>query len=124
MLLFAPMPQTDTDFDTFWRAYPKKVGKLEAQRAWHKATRTGATVGTVLTALAWQKASDQWRRGYIPNPSTYLNQGRWMDEAPEDLSQLPASVSGPCPGCGASEPCADVKVCNANWLAREKARGA
>jgi hypothetical protein len=40
----------------------------------------------MLEAIKEQKASDQWKRDngqYIPNPATWLNQGRWEDEATE-----------------------------------------
>jgi hypothetical protein len=40
----------------------------------------------MLSAIDLQKRSDQWRREggqYIPNPATWLSQGRWDDEATE-----------------------------------------
>ena len=40
-------------------------------------------VDDVLTALNWQKQSEQWQKEkgqFIPNPATYLNEGRWQDE--------------------------------------------
>ena len=72
----------DDGFEEFWQAYPKKVGKDAATKSWLK---TKARIDDVLPALEWQKESDQWRRNdgqYIPNPATYLNQGRWQDEQP------------------------------------------
>ena len=58
----------------------KKVGKKAAQKAYRKAN---VPAGTLLAALERQKRSDQWSRDggrYIPNPATWLNQGRWEDE--------------------------------------------
>jgi len=72
----------DNGFEEFWQAYPKKVGKDAAAKSW---TKTKARIDDVLPALAWQKESDQWCRNdgqFIPNPATYLNQGRWQDEQP------------------------------------------
>lgn len=72
----------DNGFEEFWQAYPKKVGKDAAAKSWLK---TKAQIDDVLPALTWQKESDQWRRNdgqFIPNPATYLNQGRWQDEQP------------------------------------------
>lgn len=69
-----------TAFDAFWAAYPKKVGKGDARRAFAKVK---ADLGTLLSAIAAQKGSAQWAREggrYIPNPATWLNQGRWEDE--------------------------------------------
>lgn len=100
-----------TDFDHFWAHYPKKVGKLDAARVWRKLH---PSLELVLAALAWQTVSRQWRAGYVPNPSTYLWQGRWMDE-PESVT-----VTTGCSRCGADELCRDVKLCNARWLEQQK----
>ena len=72
----------DNGFIEFWEAYPKKVGKNAAEKSWIKVK---ARIDDVLPALTWQKESDQWRKNdgqFIPNPATYLNQGRWQDEQP------------------------------------------
>lgn len=69
-----------TDFTTFWEAYPKKTGKDDAWKSWQKAC---PSIDDVLKAIHWQKKSIQWQKEngqYIPNPSTYINQGRWKDE--------------------------------------------
>jgi Domain of unknown function (DUF4373) len=68
------------DFDLFWMAYPKKVGKEAARKSWDKIK---PDLKTVLETLKWQKQSDQWFKNdgqYIPNPSTYLNQHRFLDQ--------------------------------------------
>ena len=46
-------------------------------------------IEVVLNALAWQKESDQWFKNggqFVPNPATYLNQHRFMDERPSRLT--------------------------------------
>jgi acyl carrier protein len=75
--------ETDS-FTEFWNKYPKKVGKDKALSAWKKKS---PKLNDVLFALTWQIESQQWQKGYIPNPATYLNEGRWQDEQPvTDLS--------------------------------------
>lgn len=72
----------DDGFEEFWQAYPKKVGKEAARKSWSKSK---LNVDQVLKSLEWQKESDQWQKSdgqFIPNPATYLNQGRWLDEQP------------------------------------------
>jgi len=72
----------DDGFNQFWEAYPKKVGRDAALKSWEKVK---PLIDDVIYALAWQKQTEQWSKNngqYIPNPSTYLNQGRWKDEAP------------------------------------------
>jgi len=69
-----------SDFDLFWMAYPKKVGKEAARKSWDKIK---PDLKTVLETLKWQKQSDQWFKNngqYIPNPSTYINQHRFLDQ--------------------------------------------
>lgn len=69
-------------FDVFWQTYPKKTGKDAAIKSWNKLK---PNLNDVLNALKWQKQSEQWQKNggqFIPNPATYLNQGRWKDEPP------------------------------------------
>lgn len=70
-------------FDAFWSAYPKKTGKEAAKKSFARAK---ADIGTMLSALEVQKQSEQWTKNngqFIPNPTTWLNQGRWEDELPK-----------------------------------------
>jgi hypothetical protein len=72
----------DDGFNQFWEAYPKKVGRDAALKSWEKVK---PPIDDVIYSLAWQKQTEQWHKNngqFIPNPSTYLNQGRWKDEAP------------------------------------------
>ena len=76
------------DFDEFWKAYPRKVGKGTAKKAWERLKPTAGLRSTMLAAIETQKQSTQWRRDngqFIPNPSTWLNQSRWEDELPGDM---------------------------------------
>ena len=70
-------------FEEFWKEYPKKVGKREANRAFKKVT---VPVETLLEAIRQQKRSAMWTKEngrFIPNPATWLNQGRWEDQVEE-----------------------------------------
>lgn len=73
------------EFEKFWDAYPRKVGKAAAYKSWQNQKRAGVLPGNgrVLEAITEQSNSDQWRKDggqYIPNPSTWLNQARWDDK--------------------------------------------
>lgn len=78
-----PTPKgADDAFSRFWSAYPRKVGKGAAEKAWSKA-RINGHADDVIAAVEQQAASEQWRKDggqYIPNPATWLNQRRWEDE--------------------------------------------
>ena len=70
-------------FDTFWTAYQIKTGKGAAEKAWHALKPDAELVEKMLAALEWQRQQDQWTKDggqYIPNPATWLNGKRWMDE--------------------------------------------
>lgn len=72
-------------FASFWKAYPRRVGKKAALRAWAKANLP--PVDTILSAIERQKRSDQWREErYVPHPATWLNGRRWEDETTEEKS--------------------------------------
>lgn len=73
-------------FESFWAIYPRKVGKDSAWRAWQKRNPSEDVTQAIVAALAWQVKQDNWvREGgrYVPNPATWLHQGRWQDEPSE-----------------------------------------
>ncbi len=80
-----PNPTPQADFDAFWVAYPKKVDKAKARKAWDKLRPDEALLRRMLDAITTQKRSDQWTKDggqFIPNPTTWLNGRRWEDELP------------------------------------------
>lgn len=73
-------------FVRFWEAYPRKVGKGAAEKAWRKLKPSETLTDDILSAIAAQKKSRQWLRDggqYIPNPATWLTQRRWEDDLQE-----------------------------------------
>lgn len=75
-----PRDTEDVDFNLFWEVYPRKTAKQVALKAWLKLKPEPALVARIITAVGRQKESDQWKRGIICHPSTWLNQHRWEDE--------------------------------------------
>ena len=74
--------QDSSEFDLFWNAYPRHVGKQKAKQAWDKAKVTFAEVEKQIAA--WSK-SEQWTKDggkFCPHPATWLHQRRWEDDAP------------------------------------------
>ena len=70
--------EINKDFEKFWKAYPKKVGKKKVQ---DKFDANDFPIDLIIKNIELQKKSDQWQnQQYIPNPETYLNQERWTDE--------------------------------------------
>ena len=77
----------------FWHAWPNKVSKPEALRAWKKLSPDAELQTVMLAALAVQKTWDRWtkdRGQYIPHPATWLNGRRWEDKPAETLFEADA----------------------------------
>ena len=104
--LFPAVPEPDR-FDDFWREYPKKVGKPLARTKFLAIINGGIRTRTLdkdsgqyveielsataeeIIAGAKRYVDSQIDRNtyrlkdggkYIPDPSRWLNSGRWMDE--------------------------------------------
>ncbi len=70
--------EVNKDFELFWNAYPKKIGKKKVE---DKFNSIDFPIDKILKNIELQKQSEQWQtQQYIPNPETYLNQERWEDE--------------------------------------------
>lgn len=79
----------DGRFEEFWKAYPVKTGKDAARKAFEKRKPDAELLSQMLSAINAQKSSAKWVKDggqFIPNPATWLNQGRWQDGADGDGS--------------------------------------
>ena len=77
--------KTRARFSDFWSAYPKKVAKPDAERAWNKLNADDDLVERIIEDVDRRKTGSEWNKDngrYIPYPATYLNQHRWEDEEP------------------------------------------
>ena len=66
------------EFDLWWNEYPKKVKKKEALKVW-KRIKPDADTLIADTKNRIQNDSN-WLRGFVPDPTTYLNGERWNDQ--------------------------------------------
>src|SRR6266850_7129025 len=70
-----------TSLDLFWIAYPRKIGKAKALKAYIALKPDDALQKTMLVAIGRQRQSEQWSTlRFIPHPTTWLNERRWEDE--------------------------------------------
>jgi hypothetical protein len=80
----SPKKEYSEEFLLFWQAYPKKVGKKDAGRAWKKAKIGNGDMSVILTAIEAQKKTKQWQDlQYVPAPATWINGARWEDKVEE-----------------------------------------
>ena len=69
-------------FDAFWAAYPRKVAKEAAAKAFARTRPDEATLTMMLSAIRRQAASPAWQKDrgeFVPHAATWLNGRRWED---------------------------------------------
>ena len=98
-----PAEKPADGFTEWWPHYPKKVKKLDAEKAYRAALKRGVTPKELLDGLQRQKAA--WKaKGtepqYIPYPATWLRAGSWEDEldTPAPSTDSPAPTINPNTG--------------------------
>lgn len=87
------LSEVETMFLQFWSIYPKKVDKKGSFRAFKNIPKLKEQFPGIIKALEIQKESDQWTKNhgqFIPNPTTYIHQERWLtvSEADEIQSKI------------------------------------
>jgi uncharacterized protein YdaU (DUF1376 family) len=109
-------------FSTFWLMYPRKVGKLAAQKSFEKALKSVTPQEIFEGVIRYQRTCGDDPK-FVAHPATWLAQGRWMDSQPQvevKGSQIQSSnhleVHAPgqygvkiCQKCETSWPCAEMQ---------------
>ena len=88
---YAMVDEDDPQFARFWDAYPKRVSKKDARKAWAKLAPSQQTVTAMVDALAWQVAHRRWdsdKYDFAPYPASWLNDERWKDERPPQVRRV------------------------------------
>ena len=67
-------------FDAFWKVYPKKRKKKAAREIWVRKVLSSMADRLVNDVVNRNQRDERWLGGFIPDPTTYLNQERWEDE--------------------------------------------
>ena len=101
-----PTRLTASEFADWWDAWPKKVARGAAAKAYTKARRT-ATADVLLAAAravaAEWRTLDADRRQFVPHPATWLNQERWLDATSDPTPNVPVvrgwTADPACPDC-------------------------
>lgn len=82
------------EFELFWEAYPRKVGKGRARKWWDCHKPDDALVDVMMCAIAQQKNCAPWLKDggqFIPHPTTWLNREGWLDELDSGATQKSAT---------------------------------
>lgn len=96
---YVMVAEDDPQWQRFWNAYPRRVGKKDARQAWTKLQPDVAMVDRMIETLGWQCQQPQWLKDdgiYVPHPATWLRAERFNDEQPmkiqRQMSDAAASV--------------------------------
>lgn len=83
--------ELEESFKRFWAAYPpeRRKDKQKARQRWGQLNPDGELVDKILGSIQTLSATDDWQRGAIPMPSTFLNNRRW-----EDAEEVTATGQG------------------------------
>jgi len=85
-----PLAAIASRFSEFWSAWPagqRKYGKEAALASWVKQALDGEA-DVIVAHVLKSRESEGWLSGYIPAPTTYLNQRRWDNQT----TSLPVRV--------------------------------
>ena len=75
-------------FDTFWKEYPRKVGKKQTLDAWLRLKPSPELYAEIMEALSnqirYRKICDEHNLWYpdFPHPVRWIKHERWEDEVP------------------------------------------
>ena len=75
-------------FDEFWEVYPRKTGKIEAERKFESALKKAEPEHIIEGPKQYAAQVKDTDPQFIARPRTWLHHGRWADE---DVSTAAAS---------------------------------
>ena len=79
-----------SEFDRFYAEYPNKTqGPATARKKWEKMKLNDLASTIIEDVKARRDRDKKWLAGYVPLPSTYLNQRRWEGEIDEEKLKPP-----------------------------------
>ena len=84
--------EIDTEFESLWKRYPRKVGKESAYNSYAKARRNGTTYDEVINGLENYLKEIEVKKTetqYIKHGSTWFSQHCWQDEYVTAVEEKP-----------------------------------
>lgn len=105
-----------SEFNAFYRAYPRHDARADAWKAWQQTRGARPPLGALVAAVEAAAVANEWtagRRRFIPLPASWLRGERWLDEF-----EVPSPHAPPLP---APDP-AEVERCERERLQVMRAR--
>lgn len=125
---FSMVNEDDPQFCRFWDAYPKRVAKKDARKAWAKLRPSVQLVDVMIAALGWQVPAYQWdgaKFDYALYPASWLNGERWKDERRKVARPVVTEAAEPswlADYCFHQPCCETTEVCRAKRAQEAKAQ--
>ena len=66
-------------FERFWIQYPKKELKKKSKEIWERKNLDDK-IESILTFIEKAKQTDRWKKGFVKQPTTFLNGECWNDD--------------------------------------------
>lgn len=76
----------DSNFDKFWKTYPKKENRVDAEKAWNELNPSDELVDTIISSVNQWKKTSRWQEEdgrFVPQAGKWLLNKRWEDEVPK-----------------------------------------
>jgi len=83
-----------SQFDTFWNSYPKKELKKKSLEIW-KRKKLDKHLPEILAFIEKAKRTDRWKKGFVKQPTTFLNNESWNDDLTSYGDQNTQSTAPP-----------------------------
>jgi hypothetical protein len=87
-----PGSDDDKQFARFWDAYPRRIGKGQARKAWAKAVKTTDPETIIEAASRFTVLRGNEDPQFTAYPATWLNGERWTDTADPPPPAAPGPV--------------------------------
>jgi hypothetical protein len=99
-----PAIEAPEQWERFWKAYPRKKDKANAERAWNKAIRDGTDPKTIIDGLLFYVLDCRVKEPqYIKYPASWLNARGWQDEA-DPAPPAPRAIGAPSEAAAVQPP--------------------
>ena len=116
----------EVTFQAWWNIYPRKIGKIRAEKNYIAAVKSikkreqlskaDATRKLLEAAQSYAKSAGETDPQYIPHPATWLAQGRWDDEPDLPPPRLEPSRRPHCEICKNVD---NIEIVNPRWSVRQ-----
>lgn len=82
----APRCDVRVSFGDFWKLFPRKTNRVQAEQAWAELSPSPELAAEILNRLSEKLSHPDYQAEggrYVPNAAKWLRERRWLDELPK-----------------------------------------